>query len=260
MSIKIAVHGASGKMGQMVIAAVGREPGLTLVGGIDAQVPGNFMDTPSGRIPCDTSLDAILRETHPDVLIDFSTAKAVIPMSEIAAAHHVHIVSGTTGLNTDDLQKIDELARAASVGAVVAANFALGAVVMMHLAEIAAKYFEYAEIIEEHHDQKLDAPSGTALATAKMMIKAHSERFLEPKHNEHLAPRGQNMEGISIHSVRLPGIIARQEVLFGALGQTLSIKHDAISRECYMPGVIIAAKKVSEFKGLVSGLDKLLGF
>jgi len=260
MGIKVAVHGSSGKMGQMVISAIEREPDLILVGGIDVKVPGDFMDTPSGRIPCGTDLDAIIQETHPDVLVDFSTAKAVIPMITIAATHGVHVVSGTTGLSTDDLESIDKLAQEAGIGVVIAANFALGAVVMMHLAELAAKYFDYAEIIEEHHEQKLDAPSGTAIATAKLMAQARGRGFLEPVHKEQLAPRGQSIDGISLHSVRLPGLVARQEVLFGATGQTLSIKHEAISRECYMPGVMIAVKKVGDFKGLVPGLDKLLGF
>ncbi len=259
MSIRVVVHGASGKMGQMVIAAVLNEQGLALAGGVDAKVPGEFMEIPGGRIPCSTDLDAMLREVKPDVLVDFSTARAVIPMAVAAAAHHVNIVSGTTGISADDLKKIDELARAAGIGAMVASNFAIGAVVMMRLAQLAAKYFDYAEIIEEHHNTKLDAPSGTALTTAKMMAGARGKSFLEPEHKEQLAPRGQSAEGIAIHSVRLPGIVARQEVLFGALGQTLSIKHDAISRECYMPGVMMAVKKVKEFKGLVFGLDKLLG-
>jgi len=260
MSIKVAVHGASGKMGQMVVSAVGHDPDLTVVGGVDVKVSRDFMDTPCGRIPCGTDLDAVIRETRPDVLVDFSTARAVIPMVATAASRHIPIVSGTTGLSADELKKIDELARTAGIGALVAANFAIGAVVMMRLAELAAKYFDYAEIIEEHHEQKLDAPSGTALATARMMADARGQRFLEPEHKEQLAPRGQSVSGISIHSIRLPGIIARQEVLFGAPGQTLSIKHDAISRECYMPGVMMAIKRIGGFKGLVLGLDKLLGF
>ena len=260
MSIKVAVHGAFGKMGQMVIAAVGHDPSLALVGSIDVYPISEFLDTADGRIPCGHDLGAILQATHPDVLVDFSTARAVLSMVEIAARHRVHIVSGTTGLSADELQEIDRITRAAGIGAVFAANFALGAVVMMRLAEIAAKYFDYAEIIEEHHEQKIDAPSGTALATAKLMAKAREQSFLEPKHKEQLASRGQNIDGVSIHSVRMPGILARQEVLFGATGQTLSIKHDAISRECYMPGVIIAIKKVGELTGLISGLDKLLGF
>jgi 4-hydroxy-tetrahydrodipicolinate reductase len=247
-------------MGQMVISAIGGESNLTLVGGIDTKISPNFIATPSGRIPYGVDLGAIIQETRPDVLVDFSTAKAVVPMVSVAAAHRVHVVSGTTGLSADELVEIDRLAQAAAIGVVVAANFALGAVVMMHLAELAAKYFDYAEIVEEHHEQKLDAPSGTALATAKLMAQARGRRFAEPEHKGLPNQRGQNIDGISIHSVRLPGLVARQEVLFGALGQTLSIKHDAISRECYMPGVMIAIKRVGEFRGLVTGLDKLLGF
>ena len=259
MSIKVAVNGACGKMGQMVIAAIQREMDMELVGGADIKVPGDFLDIPGANIPCSTDLDNLLRETKPDVLVDFSTAKAVIPTAVVAAAHKVHFVSGTTGLSADDLKKIDELARAAGTGAMVASNFAIGAVVMMYLSKLAAQYFDYAEIIEEHHEQKLDAPSGTALTTAKMMVQAHGKRFSEPERKEQLSSRGVNHEGIAIHSVRLPGIVARQEVIFGALGQTLSIKHDAISRECYMPGVMMAVRKVSGFKGLVFGLDRLLG-
>ena len=259
MSIRVVVNGASGKMGQTVISAIKREKDLELMGGVDIKVPGKYMDTPGGRIPCGTDLDEMLRETRPDVLVDFSTAKAVIPMAVAAAAHRVNIVSGTTGISADDLKRIDELTTAAGIGAMVASNFAVGAVVMLHLARLAAKYFDYAEIIEEHHEQKLDAPSGTALTTAKMMAQARGKRFLAPEHQEQLTSRGLNHEGIAIHSVRLPGIVARQEVIMGALGQTLSIKHDAISRECYMPGVMLAIKKVSEHKGLIFGLDKLLG-
>jgi len=259
MSIKVVVNGASGKMGQMVMAAIQREKDLVLAGGIDIKVPGEFIEVIGGRIPCSTDLDKILSDTKPDVLVDFSTAKAVIPMAVAAAAHRVNVVSGTTGLSADDLKKIDELARAADIGVMVASNFAIGAVVMMYLTKLAAKYFDYAEIIEEHHEQKLDAPSGTAITTAKMMVQARGKKFLEPEHKDQLASRGLTYDGIAIHSIRLPGIMARQEVILGASGQTLSIKHDAISRECYMPGVIMSVKKVSEFKGLVFGLDKLLG-
>jgi 4-hydroxy-tetrahydrodipicolinate reductase len=260
LSISVVVHGATGKMGSMVISALEQQPDLVLAGGVDVNVKDNFIDTVSGHVPLSADLDSILRDIAPDVLVDFSTAKAVIPMAVAAAAHHVNIVSGTTGLTAAELGEIDSLAKAAGIGAVVASNFALGAVVMMHLAKIAARYFDFAEIIEEHHEQKLDAPSGTALTTAKLMAKEHGRRFLEPVHKEQLASRGLDIEGIAIHSVRLPGIVARQEVILGALGQTLTIKHDAISRECYMPGLMLAIKRVADFKGLVSGLDKLLDF
>jgi 4-hydroxy-tetrahydrodipicolinate reductase len=210
-------------------------------------------------VPFSSDIDSILKQTKPDVLVDFSTARAVLPMVTSAAKFHVRVVSGTTGLGTDDLEKINEIALSHGIGILYAANFAIGAIVMMHLAGLAARYFEYAEIIEEHHEQKLDAPSGTALNTAKRMAVARGSRFKEPEHKEQLPSRGLELDGIAIHSVRLPGIVARQEVILGAMGQTLSIKHDAISRECYMPGVMMAIKKVGDFTGLISGLDKLLG-
>jgi 4-hydroxy-tetrahydrodipicolinate reductase len=140
----------------------------------------------------------------------------------------------------------------------MAPNFALGAILMMHLAKIAAKYLDYAEIIELHHHLKADSPSGTALMTARLMAAARGKPFLKPKGND-TTSRGEKMEGVSVHSVRLPGLMAHQEVILGAPGQTLSIRHDTINRECYMPGVILAIREVVKRKGLVIGLDKLLG-
>jgi 4-hydroxy-tetrahydrodipicolinate reductase len=167
---------------------------------------------------------------------------------------------GTTGLSDKDLKEIDTLALDYNKGAVVAANFAIGAVVLMHLAKIAAKYFDNAEIIELHHDKKVDAPSGTALATARLMIEAHGKPFVYPKTEKETlkGTRGGQKDGLAIHSVRLPGLVASQEVIFGALGQTLSIRHDTISRECFMPGVILAVREVVKRHGLVYGLDSLL--
>jgi 4-hydroxy-tetrahydrodipicolinate reductase len=260
-AIKVVVHGAVGKMGQTVIDAVCRESDLRLVGAVDihASAESLLLADRVTRIPFSPNLDDILMQTRPDVLVDFSTAKAVLPMVRVAAPKRVHIVSGTTGISSDDINEIGRLANENNIGAVLASNFAIGAVVMMHLAEQAARYFDYAEIIEEHHNQKLDAPSGTALMTAKMMLDSHGSAFTEPEAKEsNQESRGKKVGGISIHSVRLPGIVARQEVILGAAGQTLSIKHDAISRECYMPGVVMAIRKVSQYHGLVLGLDKLL--
>jgi 4-hydroxy-tetrahydrodipicolinate reductase len=172
----------------------------------------------------------------------------------------VRLVSGTTGLSQAELAEIDALAKQYKTSAIIASNFAVGAIVMMHLAKVAAKYFDYAEIIEQHHQFKLDAPSGTALVTARMMAKERGKPFVTPEQKEPgQASRGQNLEGISIHSVRMPGIMARQEIILGAAGQTLSIKHDAITRECYMPGVMLAVREVSKHTGLVFGLETLLG-
>ena len=154
----------------------------------------------------------------------------------------------------------DLTAPRAKFGAVVASNFALGAVLMMHLAKIAAKHLDYAEIIELHHHQKADAPSGTALSTARAMAAARGKPFLQPlEQGKTPDSRGKQVEGVAVHSVRLPGLMAHQEVLLGGPGQTLSIRHDTVSRECFIPGVMLAIKEVVNRKGLIYGLDTLLG-
>jgi len=173
----------------------------------------------------------------------------------------VVMVIGTTGISDADLHEIQELCVAYGVGAVVAPNFSLGAVLLMHLAKIASRFFANAEIIEMHHDKKLDAPSGTALATARMMAQARDSRFVYPPTEKEMlsGARGGELDGIAIHSVRMPGMMAAQEVLFGGKGQTLLLRHDATSRESYMPGVILAVKAVIENRTLIVGLDKLMG-
>ena len=194
------------------------------------------------------------------MLVDFTVAQATMPAVRIATKQGVNLVIGTTGLTADDLSEIDRLSKAHRVGAVVAPNFALGAVLMMHLAKIAAKYLDYAEIIELHHHLKADAPSGTALSTARAMAAARGKPFPRPPEGSKTSSsRGEPVEGITIHSVRLPGLLAHQEVILGGPGQTLSIRHDTISRECYMPGVILAVREVVKRQGLVYGLDTLLG-
>lgn len=262
MLIGVVVHGALGRMGREVLNALCCDPQLKLVGAVDKKASEKFLPLPdgSGLIPLSSNLEAILELDHPDVLVDFSVAEATLPAVRTAATHRVNLVIGTTGLSADNIVEINRLAEANEVGAIVAPNFALGAVVMIHLAKIAAKFFDYAEIIEMHHEQKLDAPSGTALSTARAMLEARGKPFLCPVvQKESLSStRGGELEGISLHSVRLPGLMAHQEIIFGAAGQTLSLRHDTINRECYMPGVILAIKKVVNLKGLVVGLDKLL--
>ena len=257
---KVMVNGASGKMGQTVIAAVSSQPDMELVGAVDVQAACKSFSLPDGRsVPMCADIAEGLSKNRPDVVVDFSTAKGVLPMARAVLSKGVRLVSGTTGLSADDVAEIEKLAAENKTGAIVASNFAVGAIVMMHLARTAAKYFDYAEIIEEHHQFKLDAPSGTALTTAKMMAAGRGRPFMSFEQAIAQPSRGQNVEGINIHSVRLPGIVARQEVILGAAGQTLTIKHDAISRECYMPGVMLAVREVSKHSGLVFGLDKLLG-
>ncbi len=259
---RVVVQGASGRMGQEVIRALCREPEIQLVGAVELQVSEDYLSLPdnSGTVPFSSDLHYILGSCKPNVLVDFTTAKATMPAVRTATEHGVNLVIGTTGLTADELSEIEQLALARQIGVVVAPNFALGAVVMMHLAQIAAKYLDYAEIIELHHHLKADAPSGTALSTAKSMAAARGRPFSRPaEKGKRRDSRGGEVEGITIHSVRLPGLLAHQEVLLGAPGQTLSIRHDTISRECYMPGVILAIKEVTKRKGLVYGLDALLG-
>jgi 4-hydroxy-tetrahydrodipicolinate reductase len=258
--IRVAVHGALGKMGQTLTSALCREPEMQIVGATDIKATQDHLTLPDGsaRIPLSKELESILNSCKPEVVVDFSNAKAVMPLVRLAAERGVNLVIGTTGITAEDIKEIDRLAKAKGVGIVVAPNFALGAVLMMHLAKIAGKYLDFAEIIELHHERKLDAPSGTALATAKAMAQARGKPFATPA-GEKTDSRGKQVEGISIHSVRLPGLLAHQEVLLGGAGQTLSIRHDTSGRECYMPGVMLAIKEVVKKKGLIYGLDSLLG-
>ncbi len=259
--IRVAVHGAAGRMGQTVVNAVCQESDMQIVGAVDIKAAEDKLPLPdgSGMVPFSSNLEQILTTCQPEVLVDFTTANAVMPAVRTTVEHGVNLVIGTTGLAADNIKEIDRLAQAHQVGVVIAPNFALGAVLMIHLAKIAGKYLDHAEIIELHHDRKLDAPSGTALSTAKVMAQARGKPFSTPQQGKKSDSRGEQVEGISIHSVRLPGLLAHQEVILGGEGQTLRIRHDTISRECYMPGVMIAIKEVVKHKGLIYGLDTLLG-
>ena len=259
--VKVVVQGALGKMGREVVNAICRESELQLVGGVDLQAKEDYLSLPdgSGTVHLSSKLEHILTGCQPDVLVDFTIAQAIMPTVRLATQKGVNLVIGTTGLTTDELNEIDRLSQAHQVGAVVAPNFALGAVLMIHLAKLAARYFDYAEIIELHHHLKADSPSGTALSTARDMVEAKGKPFCLPEQKRPSNSRGEQVDGITIHSVRLPGLLAHQEVMLGGPGQTLSIRHDTISRECFMPGVILAVKKVVGYNGLIYGLDNLLG-
>jgi 4-hydroxy-tetrahydrodipicolinate reductase len=211
-------------------------------------------------VPFSSDLAAVIDSCQPDVIVDFSIAAASMPAVRTASKLGVNMVIGTTGFTADDLDEIRKLAEANEVGIVVAPNFALGAVLMMHLSKIAGKYFDHAEIIEQHHDRKLDAPSGTSQTTARDMVAARGKPFLPPAVvGEDSPSRGKTIDGINIHAVRLPGFMAHQEVILGGEGQTLRIRHDQISREAFMPGVLLAVKEVVKRKGFIYGLDKILG-
>ena len=258
------MHGALGRMGQEVLKAVCIDLELEPVVAVDikAQASELLLPDASRPIPLYQNLEEAITSCNPDVMVDFSTAEATMPAVRSALKHNVRLVVGTTGLSKDDQNEIEELCRSKGVGAVVSANFSLAAVVMIHLAKIAANHFDYAEIIELHHEKKVDAPSGTAISTAKAMIESRGKPFLyAPCAKETVEnSRGGVVEGISMHSVRLPGQLAHQEVIFGAQGQTLRIRLDQINREAFMPCVVMAIKKTTELKEAVFGLESLLGF
>lgn len=251
--ITVAVIGAAGRMGSEVVKAVGDAPELELV----AQIDRSF-DRDNDHF---ASLEEALEAAQFDVLVDFTRPDVVAGNVELALSHGVNCIVGTTGLPQTQLE---ELSRNAIDGAClfVAPNFAIGAVMMMEIAQTVAKYMDHVEIIELHHDRKLDAPSGTALRTAELIAQARKHVPQKPgKETENPGlegARGADYHDISIHSVRLPGLVAHQEVIFGDQGQTLTIRHDSIDRTSFMPGVVLACKKVPELSGLVVGLEHLL--
>ncbi len=256
--IRVGVIGAAGRMGRMVCRAVSEDPDLDLVAGIVR--PGAELPSDLSHLRLADSLDA-LREAGAEVAVDFTRPDAVMGNLRWAIEHGVDMVVGTTGLGPDDLDGITRLLaeEGSTANVVVAPNFAIGAVLMQRFAEEAARFFPSAEIVELHHEGKLDAPSGTALATAERMAKARTEAWKGPANETVPGVRGGDVEGIRIHSVRLPGLVAHQEVIFGGTGQTLTIRHDSPQRESFMPGIILAIKAVGSRPGLTVGLEPILG-
>jgi 4-hydroxy-tetrahydrodipicolinate reductase len=261
MTIKVAVQGAMGQMGREVMKAVANSSDMEMVGACDAKASEEFIPVDDKKIFLTSDLNKCLVKTKPDILVDFSLAAAVPQTAETAARIGTTLIIGTTGVSPLVLSRLEAMTREYNIGVMVAPNFALGAVVMMQLSRTAAKYFDWAEIIESHHEKKADAPSGTAIATARDMAAARERPFASlPGDSEHKS-RGEKFYGVPIHSVRLPGLVAHQEVIFGALGQTLTIRHDTTNRESFMPGVLLAVREMAKRKGeFVFGLDKLLGF
>lgn len=255
--IKVLVNGALGRMGSEVCKKVYAEADLELVAAVD--IKEGVVPLGEG-IPVGTDLVAAIKAAQPDVVVDFTRPNVVMGNLRTMLPLGVHAVVGTTGFTDENLRELDELARANNTSLLIAPNFALGAVVMMKLACEAAKYFPNVEIIEKHHDNKLDAPSGTAIITAQKIAEVRKAmRQGHPEERETMAGvRGGDFEGMRIHSIRLPGYVASQEVIFGGQGETLHISTDPVNRECYMPGVALGCRKIGEHTGLVYGLDKLL--
>ena len=261
MPIRVAVSGA-GKMGQEVLAAACREPDLEPVGVIARSVDQDHFPLPnsSGVIPCTTNPEELFSSTNPDVLIDFTNAEWTPFVVKAALDAGVRPVIGTSGLPEGFLEDLSLKCQELRIGAVVAANFAIGAALMIYLASLAGRFFDHAEIIEMHHDQKKDAPSATSIATAYSLAKKRKGPFQHSSVENGIqsGPRGIEVEGVRIHSIRTPGLIANQSVVLGGLGQILTISHDVVSRESFMPGVCLATREVMKRQDLALGLENLI--
>jgi 4-hydroxy-tetrahydrodipicolinate reductase len=262
--INVLVIGAAGRMGQTVCRTVLDDSELSLVDAVDVASVGKDIGEVLGSgnlgVPISDNLSQSLESISPDVVVDFTHPNAVMNNIRTVLGHNIDMVVGTTGITEDNLEEIKSLLKTSKSHIFIAPNFAIGAVLMMKFAELAAKHFDSVEIIELHHDKKADAPSGTALKTAEIIAESspvpvksfQSEQAVQ-------GARGGEYKGIHIHSIRLPGLVAHQEVIFGGAGQTLTIRHDSIDRSSFMPGVILAIKNIHKKEGLTHGLDKLLG-
>ncbi|KMK76417.1 4-hydroxy-tetrahydrodipicolinate reductase [Alkalihalobacillus pseudalcaliphilus] len=264
MTIKVVIAGHRGNMGKSAVQMVSNQEQFELVAVVDSKHAGKKMHEVQGAEPLDIpiyeDIDLCFGERSPDVLIDLTTPAYGKKHMESAFAHGVRPVVGTTGFTEEDIEALRHTAQEKGLGAIIAPNFAIGAILMMKFAQSAAKYMEDVEIIERHHDRKLDAPSGTAIKTAQLISEVREAKVQgHPEEKEDLpGARGADFEGMKIHSVRLPGLVAHQEVIFGSVGQTLTIRHDSINRESFMPGVKLAVETVMNLDTLVYGLENII--
>jgi 4-hydroxy-tetrahydrodipicolinate reductase len=260
--IRVAISG-TGFMGREILNACYVAEDLEPAGVVEKFSSEDFVSLPNGDglIPLSNDPAALIERARPDVIIDFSNSEWTPLVAQAALAAGVRMVIGTTGLPESFIKHLESECRGKGVGAVVAPNFAIGAVVMIHLAKVASRFFDYAEITEMHQQLKVDAPSGTAVATAQEMVAARGRPFENTQPEKLTLPgsRGATYEGVSIHSQRLPGFVAHQEVTFGGLGQTLHIRHNSTGRESFIPGIMIAVREVMQRNELVYGLDRLIG-
>ena len=244
MVIRVLVNGAFGRMGQMTVNAILADGRFLLVG-------------QTGRTH---HLESAIRDSNAEVVVDFTSADAVFSNTKTIILTGARPVIGTSGLTSDHVKTLAKLALEKKIGGIVAPNFSLGAVVMMKYAAEIARYLPHAEIIEMHHDEKHDSPSGTAIHSAEMLASASPEinASLAPSHETLPHARGAMHHGIPIHAVRLPGLLAHQQILFGNSGETLSLTHNSIDRTCFMPGVLLAIEHVLALDQLVCGLEHIL--
>lgn len=260
---RVLVNGAYGRMGKEVVKTIVNSK-HQLVGACDVKKKGEniikLLGLNGPEVIIYNDLTSAIKTTKPDVIIDFTTPNVVMENIEVGLSQGVNMIVGTTGITEVDLKKIDQLTKINNTNILIAPNFAIGAVLMMSFAAEAAKYLKDVEIIELHHDQKIDAPSGTAMKTAELINinRIYDTKDTVEEIEKINGARGGEKDGIKIHSVRLPGLIAHQEVIFGAEGQSLKIRHDSYNRSSFMPGVRLALEKIDEIDGLVYGLEKIL--
>ena len=265
-TIKIVIAGPRGKMGKACVNMITQSPHFQLVSVLDrkydrekiANIDPSFSHLHT--IPVFTNIDECLAETKPDVFIDLTRPEAAFHHARTAIHYGVRPIIGTTGLTSEQLNELKQLANEKRIGCIIAPNFAIGAILMMKFSQMAAKYFSDVEIIELHHDQKLDAPSGTAVKTAEMILEERGTK--KQGHSEEKetisGARGAEVGGLRIHSVRLPGLIAHQQVIFGSKGETLTIRHDSYDRSSFMHGIQLSIKAIMSLEEYVYGLENIL--
>lgn len=269
--IPVVVNGACGKMGREVIKAVSQAEDMTLIGAVDhnpnymGQDIGEIIGCGPLEIPVLNDLQANLvlatQEKVQGVMVDFTHPDSVYENVRTAIAYGVRPVVGTTGLSPEQIQELADFAEKASTGCLIIPNFSIGMVLLQQAAIQASKYFDHVEIIELHHNQKADAPSGTAIQTAQLLAelgKTYNAAIVEETEKLTGARGCVAEEGVRIHSVRLPGLIAHQEVIFGSSGQIYTLRHDTTDRSSFMPGVLLSIRKITQLKSLVYGLEKIL--
>lgn len=264
MTIKIAIAGARGRMGNTAALAAKDASGIEVVAALDYKHGGQYIQegtvNDEAGIPIYTSLKELQAVHEPDVLIDVTDPDAVFENASEALRLGIHVVIGTSGLTADMLEKLETLSNEKQKSCIIAPNFSIGAVLMMKFAQQAARYLGDIEILEMHHDRKLDAPSGTAVKTADLIREVRAPHIQgHPEEQEKLrGARGTDMEGMKIHSIRLPGLLAHQEVLLGGEGELLTIRHDSFDRKSFMQGIVLSVREAVEGRGFVYGLEKII--
>lgn len=262
--IRVGVCGVAGRMGSETVRALAADPMFEVVLGVDRERQGESLREVAGPQAPDLKIQGKLGQglddTRPDVLVDFTHSGVAAAHGASAMERGIAVVIGTSGLSKEDVRNLEMCSRENNTPGMLVPNFAVGAVLLMKFAEAAIKWLPDVEIIELHHDQKLDAPSGTARATAERLAEARGEARLRKRVEQIKVEgvRGGTIEGIHVHSVRLRGLVAHQEVIFGGQGETLTLRHDSLDRTCFMTGVKLCVRRVRELSGFVVGMDSLL--